>query len=350
MSKVKKYIIIAIIILAVFLVLYIIEMIVIIVSVFSETDNIIQNTTYTATETEIFPTEVEQYRNYVTEYCKSHDIKISDTSNLSDYVDFILAIIYAIKDNADIHLSDNNDIMYSFHLPDDVFKNTEIVNLSTPPTKEESIAKGINAVIELLTTYKVHLSSPKDMKIFAQSYVLGYSYANFCYANNKEYNDESIREYINSIKSDDDNTDDLFQFYYHNFADIVYNTYTKTLNGYLYYPLAYNYYTIDSSDDDGMKFNVILDKANQIGIGVFSAYDGTVVEVGGDYVIIKHNETYSTKYLNMNYVAVSVNDIVSATERIGLTYSSFVFQLFKNGTLVNPESYLQRDTAIEVIQ
>lgn len=95
-----------------------------------------------------------------------------------------------------------------------------------------------------------------------------------------------------------------------------------------------------------------IDISASYGAPVVSVQSGTVVSAEyhwswGYNVFIEHNSTYSTRYAHLSSMAVSAGDTVEAGQVIGYignTGYSFGchlhFEVYKNGTRVNPSSYL----------
>lgn len=99
-----------------------------------------------------------------------------------------------------------------------------------------------------------------------------------------------------------------------------------------------------------------MDIAGPWGTPIVAAADGQVIEANatdswgyswGYYVLIYHNDTYSTRYAHMSSVAVSTGQYVTAGTIIGYegnTGNSFGahlhFEVYENGTRVNPARFL----------
>ena len=95
-----------------------------------------------------------------------------------------------------------------------------------------------------------------------------------------------------------------------------------------------------------------IDIARPSNRSIRAADNGKVVFAGwdGDYgnkVIIDHNNGMRTTYAHMSSLKVSVGDVVQKGSNIGVmgetgdaTGVHLHFEVYKNGALVNPESYL----------
>ena len=99
-----------------------------------------------------------------------------------------------------------------------------------------------------------------------------------------------------------------------------------------------------------------LDIAGPYGTPIVAACDGTVIEANnydswgyswGYYVLIYHNDTYTTRYAHMSSVAVSAGQYVTAGTVIGyegatgnVTGPHLHFEVYQNGTRVDPMMFL----------
>ena len=99
-----------------------------------------------------------------------------------------------------------------------------------------------------------------------------------------------------------------------------------------------------------------LDIAGPYGTPIVAACDGTVIEANnydswgyswGYYVLIYHNDTYTTRYAHMSSVAVSAGQYVTAGTVIGyegatgnVTGPHLHFEVYQNGTRVDPMLFL----------
>ena len=96
-----------------------------------------------------------------------------------------------------------------------------------------------------------------------------------------------------------------------------------------------------------------LDMAIGYGTPIYAADGGTVVVAGwhssyGNYVKINHGNGYETLYAHCSSLLVKAGDKVYKGEeiaKVGSTGNStgnhLHFEVFKNGALVNPESYIK---------
>jgi beta-lactamase regulating signal transducer with metallopeptidase domain len=104
------------------------------------------------------------------------------------------------------------------------------------------------------------------------------------------------------------------------------------------------------------KFHCGIDYATSEGEKVMSAAKGTVAktEFGakgmGNYVMIKHNDTYTTLYTHLKGISVSVGDQIEKGQIIGFvgntgyaTGPHLHYEVFKNGKNVNPQNYLPKN-------
>lgn len=95
-----------------------------------------------------------------------------------------------------------------------------------------------------------------------------------------------------------------------------------------------------------------LDIAAPYGVAVVAVNSGKVLSAEyhwswGYNVLIYHNSTYTTRYAHLSTMAVSAGDYVSTGQIIGYigstgnsTGNHLHFEVYKNGTRVNPYSYL----------
>lgn len=99
-----------------------------------------------------------------------------------------------------------------------------------------------------------------------------------------------------------------------------------------------------------------LDIAGDYGTPIVAADAGTVIEANdydswgdswGYYVLIYHNGTYTTRYAHLSSLAVSQGQTVSQGQIIGYEGSTgnstgphLHFEIYENGTRVNPEPFL----------
>ncbi len=88
---------------------------------------------------------------------------------------------------------------------------------------------------------------------------------------------------------------------------------------------------------------------------VTATADGVVVEAGdnelrGSYVIIKHNEVYTTSYSHLDRAVVQTGQVVKKKQLIGYVGSTgksstgphLHYEVFKNGENVNPADFLPK--------
>lgn len=105
--------------------------------------------------------------------------------------------------------------------------------------------------------------------------------------------------------------------------------------------------------DDKRQFHMGIDIAAKLGTPVIATADGEVVEVEfrpngyGKYVVIKHDDTYQTKYAQMSSQEVSVGDKVKKGQIIGKVGSSgkstaphLHYEIKKDGKPVDPIPYI----------
>lgn len=100
------------------------------------------------------------------------------------------------------------------------------------------------------------------------------------------------------------------------------------------------------------EFHTGVDLAAAENSGVYSAFYGIVIEAGydeirGNYICIKHSSSLTTLYSHLNYIFVSVGDIVNKGAVIGSVGSTGMstgphlhFEIKINGMYVNPENSL----------
>ncbi|WP_239060790.1 peptidoglycan DD-metalloendopeptidase family protein [Bacteroides sp. 519] len=97
-----------------------------------------------------------------------------------------------------------------------------------------------------------------------------------------------------------------------------------------------------------------MDFAIAEGENVVSTANGVVIEAEfdskkGNYVIIQHNEVFSTLYSHLKSISVQVGDKLVQNQTIGYvgntgrsTGSHLHYEVFKDGKNVNPEDYLPK--------
>jgi biotin carboxyl carrier protein len=96
-----------------------------------------------------------------------------------------------------------------------------------------------------------------------------------------------------------------------------------------------------------------VDFALALGSDVVSTSDGEVAtqqygDKEGNYVVIRHDETFETRYYHLQKASVKVGDKVKKGQVIGLVGSSGIlssgphlhYEVVKNGTAVDPKDYL----------
>lgn len=96
-----------------------------------------------------------------------------------------------------------------------------------------------------------------------------------------------------------------------------------------------------------------IDIGGHSGDAVFAAADGTVVDTGyndvrGNYILIRHKQGISTKYMHLSAISVSPGDSVKQGQQIGQMGSTgrstgphLHFEVLENGTPVDPKPYLK---------
>ncbi len=100
------------------------------------------------------------------------------------------------------------------------------------------------------------------------------------------------------------------------------------------------------------EFHYGMDFAISEGVEVLSTADGVVVEAKfdskkGNYVIIQHNEIFTTFYSHLKTISVQVGDQLEKGRIIGYSGNTgfatgphLHYEIFKNGENVNPKDYL----------
>ncbi|QHW31502.1 peptidoglycan DD-metalloendopeptidase family protein [Paenibacillus rhizovicinus] len=95
-----------------------------------------------------------------------------------------------------------------------------------------------------------------------------------------------------------------------------------------------------------------IDIAGSFGDPVFAAADGTVAETGfnsarGNYVLIRHKQGLSTKYMHLSSISVTAGDVLKQGDDIGLIGSTgrstgphLHFEVLEHDVPVDPKPYL----------
>ncbi|MGE0077001.1 MAG: peptidoglycan DD-metalloendopeptidase family protein [Bacteroidales bacterium] len=103
-------------------------------------------------------------------------------------------------------------------------------------------------------------------------------------------------------------------------------------------------------------FHYGIDIAAKEGTEIYSTANGVVVEATldtkqqkGNYIVIKHNDMYSTFYSHLKSISVKVGDFVKSGQVIGYVGNTGVstgphlhYEVHKNGERVNPKDYLPK--------
>ncbi|MGN0148834.1 MAG: peptidoglycan DD-metalloendopeptidase family protein [Clostridia bacterium] len=98
-----------------------------------------------------------------------------------------------------------------------------------------------------------------------------------------------------------------------------------------------------------------IDIAADVGCSVHTAADGTVKEIfstaSGEGILIEHSDGFSTRYMGMSSIEnINEGDTVSAGDVVGIigeskgesvTEPHLHFEMYKDGTAVNPTEYLK---------
>lgn len=89
---------------------------------------------------------------------------------------------------------------------------------------------------------------------------------------------------------------------------------------------------------------------------VLSAYDGNVIEIKDDEffhkcIVIEHENNLKTYYYGVNDITVAIGDVINKGDVLGTsnnneimnTKESFLFEVYHNNKLVNPEDFINTD-------
>lgn len=101
-----------------------------------------------------------------------------------------------------------------------------------------------------------------------------------------------------------------------------------------------------------LRFHSGVDMRVPVGTKVYAPAGGKITEAGfhqgrGHYIVIQHNETYTTTYWHLSKILVKKNQFIAKGANIALTGSSgfstgphLHYEVRKNGKVVNPKQYL----------
>ena len=221
-------------------------------------------------------------------------------------------------------------------------------------SSNQSIEIGVKYFTELLVKVSLPLifdeGEPDEtkMKRLLQAYVLGIDFLD--YLGEKPYSQTEAESYASSKGLDDVNT---------YFADDVYLTKNVFIDSsvdrksFLYpVPGHQAQYYITAYWGDGRNHKGI-DIGAKMGTPIIASRPGTVVMATyhyswGNYVKIKHDDTYHTLSAHMTRFVVSKGDVVEQGQIIGYIGSTgqstgphLHFEIYKNGTRVDPYPYIE---------
>ncbi|MDA9774005.1 M23 family metallopeptidase [Saprospiraceae bacterium] len=102
-----------------------------------------------------------------------------------------------------------------------------------------------------------------------------------------------------------------------------------------------------------LKFHKGVDFSAPIGTKVISVEAGRVLEVGehkmnGKFIVIKHDEEYTTRYLHLSKIDVVVDQVITKGDKIGEVGNTgqslrphLHYEIIKEGKPVDPNAYLK---------
>jgi murein DD-endopeptidase MepM/ murein hydrolase activator NlpD len=161
----------------------------------------------------------------------------------------------------------------------------------------------------------------------------------------------------------------LYSFNYQNITKIVPNaatpftdaiTFVSPINSKQLERISSNYGMQKSAFDKTMKMHIGIDMVAKTGAEVFATANGKVKFAGnnnenGNYIILEHQDGYSSKYMHLSNYKVSANQKVKASELIGHVGSTGLstgphlhFEILKDGKNLDPLSKLSINSDIEL--